>query len=68
MAQEDNIRKINVSEDVAWFKNNPVVLSKDDIDEKPLRKARKHDALMGIISMDAEKDYKRIHLREKYGV
>lgn len=68
MAQEDNIRKINVSEDVAWFKNNPVVLSKDDIDEKALRKARKHDALMGIISMDAEKDYKRIHLREKYGV
>lgn len=33
-----------------------------------IRKARKHDALMGIISDNVEEDYKRIHLREKYGV
>lgn len=32
--QEDNKSRIHVSEEVAWFKNNPVVLTNDDIDEK----------------------------------
>lgn len=31
---EDNKSRIKVSEEVAWFKNHPVILSDDDIDDK----------------------------------
>lgn len=33
-----------------------------------LRRPRKHDALMGVIADAPELDYKRMHLKDKYGV
>lgn len=33
-AHETKEQMADLSEDVAWFKNNPVVLSADDLDEK----------------------------------
>lgn len=62
---------LNAEEMTAWMEEQITILLRNHtmpFEEKPIRKARKHDALMGIISMDAEKDYKRIHLRKKYGV
>lgn len=62
---------LNMEEMTAWMEDQITVLLRNHTsssEELPIRKTRKHDALMGIISMDSEKDYKRIHLREKYGV
>lgn len=69
---------LNVDEMTAWMEDQITVLlrnhaisterAKIDSAELNHRKAHKHDALMGIIYSDTEKDYKRIHLREKYGV
>lgn len=33
-ANEMNEQVTTLSEDVAWFKNNPVILSADDMDER----------------------------------
>ncbi|MBQ0073340.1 MAG: hypothetical protein KBT34_04015 [Prevotella sp.] len=35
---------------------------------KSVRIPRKHDALMGVLSGAPEIDYKREHLKEKYGL
>ena len=61
---------LNIEEMTAWMEEQITVLLRNyatSSEKLSVRKARKHDALMGVISVDSEKDYKRIHLREKYG-
>lgn len=62
---------LSMEEMTAWVEEQIAILLRNHAMSSPkekLRKARKHDELMGIISIDSEKDYKRVHLSEKYGV
>ena len=59
---EDNMRH--------WLEEQLTALLKSKANDisVPERRPRKHDSLMGIINDPGEMDYRRIHLREKYGV
>ncbi|MDO4991405.1 MAG: hypothetical protein Q4E26_00425 [Prevotellaceae bacterium] len=54
-----------------WMEEQISVLLKMHVqaeNKKSVRKAHKHDALMGIISEVSDIDAKRVHLSEKYGL
>lgn len=53
-----------------WLEEQLTALLKSKANDisVPERRPRKHDSLMGIINDPGEIDYRRIHLREKYGV
>lgn len=50
---------LDMEEMTAWMEDQITVLLRNHAmssEKMPVRKARKHDALMGVISMDVEKD------------
>lgn len=54
-----------------WMEEKISAILMDYVSEteaKSKRVPRKYDALMGILSGVPEKDYKREHLKEKYGI
>lgn len=62
---------LNMEGMTTWMENQITVLLRKhamSLEGTSVRESRKYDALMGVISMDGDKDYKRIHLREKYDV
>lgn len=51
----------------AWIEEQITVLLNNHVNNAE-RRPRKHDALMGILSDAPDTDYRRSHLREKYGI